>query len=94
MPRKSGSIAKKKCWNCKVILGNDELLNEDFNTLKNIAEKLKLTYAQVSEMTSKGRKKKVIHNSPYMTDIIINRIDDEIVDIEDELNSENPCPVV
>ena len=34
MPRKTGSIAKKDCWKCQVLLGNQVLLNQDFKTLK------------------------------------------------------------
>ena len=88
MPRKTGSIAKKDCWKCQVLLGNQVLLNQDFKTLNGIATKLGLTYAQISELTPNGRKKKRLFNSPYITDILISKI--KIMDDIEEEICKNP----
>ena len=69
--RIKGATAKKNCWNCKVSLGDNILLDEDFKTLKEISTKLNLSYAQISELGPNGRKKKTTIINPYKTNINI-----------------------
>ena len=83
---------KKFCWNCKVVLGGEMLLDRDFRTLKSISEELGIKYHIVSELAPTGRKKKILKNSKYFSDVIITRLPlgkvGQKKDINDQINSE------
>ena len=54
--RKKGSNTLKKCWKCQVINQNETIYENEYSTLKQIANDLGLSYSQVVELSS-GRKK-------------------------------------
>ena len=54
--RKKGSATLKKCWKCEVINQNETIYENEYSTLKQIANDLGLSYSQVVELSS-GRKK-------------------------------------
>tara|TARA_R100001143_G_C3316159_1_gene112527 strand:- start:217 stop:516 length:300 start_codon:yes stop_codon:yes gene_type:complete len=69
--RKKGSQTKINCWNCKVVNNGNTLFDEEFKTLRDVAEELGMTYNQVVEISS-GRKKK--SNGKYDTQYEIEKI--------------------
>ena len=86
-------LTKKNCWNCKVNLGEQIVLDEDFKTLREIATKLGVSYNQITELGPNGRRKTKKTNSPYITDITITRLSKGRVkkdkkSIDDEVSSE------
>ena len=62
-------------WNCKVMLQDQELFNQDFCSLRDISKELGVSYATISEKAPKGRSKKERKNSKFFTDILINRLE-------------------
>ena len=68
------NLTKKNCWNCKINLGEQIVLDEDFKTLTHIATKLGMSYSQLSELGPNGRRKTKKINSPYLTDITLTRL--------------------
>tara|TARA_R110000824_G_scaffold250374_3_gene439169 strand:+ start:165 stop:455 length:291 start_codon:yes stop_codon:yes gene_type:complete len=71
MGRKKGATTKKDCFNLKIVFKDEVIFNEDFKTLKNIADELSFTYNRVIEMT-RGRKKEL--NGKYEPKYIIGKI--------------------
>lgn len=73
MPRVLGSKNIGERWTCKAIVGDTILLNEEFATLRDIAEKLKLPYCRVYDLTPQGRRKTKYSDSPFITNIYITK---------------------
>lgn len=72
--RKTESTTKKNIWNVRMITNNVETYNKDFPTIKNIADDLGMTYAQVSELGKNGRTKRKQIRFKFYPDIQITRI--------------------
>lgn len=71
MNKSCKKVHKTQKWKCQVKLADNIIMEENFITLKDIAKKLGVSYARVSEAAPKGRNKKRLNNSPYFTDLII-----------------------
>ncbi len=74
MGRRKGSNTNKLCWNCKVIVNNNELLNKNYRTLKDIGTDLGMSYSQIFELAPKGRRSKTIPKSKYTPQYIISKL--------------------
>ena len=92
--RKKGSTTLKLCWKCEVINQNEIVFQNEYATLKQVANELGLTYSQVVELSS-GRKKdnKGRYDTNYRFTRIINSagklnemIDEVKEDSDDEIN--------
>ena len=92
--RKKGSTTLKLCWKCEVINQNEIVFQNEYATLKQVANELGLTYSQVVELSS-GRKRD--NKGRYDTNYRFTRLDktaeklNEIIDevkedSEDEIN--------
>ena len=86
--RKKGSATLKLCWKCEVINQNETIYQNDYATLKQIANDLGLTYSQVVELSS-GRKKD--NKGRYDTNYRFTRIDTSAEKLNNqETEEENP----
>jgi hypothetical protein len=72
MARTQGAKTSKLKWNVKVMVNDNELFNQDFSSLNQVAEPLGLSYFQVVEMAN-GRKK-CFGNGKYDTRYIFSKI--------------------
>ena len=70
----SKNIALK--WVVRIELGDNTIFHEHFCNLKEVAQKLDLTYTQVYEITDMGRRKNKnkINNSGYLTNLFIEKM--------------------
>ena len=91
--RKKGSATLKKCWKCEVINQNETIYQNEYATLKQIANDLGLSYSQVVELSS-GRKKD--SKGRYDTNYRFTRLNsavklnENIDDIKDGSDDDNP----
>ena len=73
MGRKKGTSTNKLCWHLLIKFNDDILKEQDYSTLKQIAEELGISYNRVFELTEKGRVNK-LNNSKYTPTITITKI--------------------
>ena len=86
--RKKGSTTLKLCWKCEVINQNEIVYENQYATLKQIANDLGLSYSQVVELSS-GRKKD--NKRRYDTNYRFTRINKNDEDIQDnDTGEDNP----
>ena len=71
--RLTNSTAKKEIWNIKINTNGVETFNKNFTTLKEIAEALDMTYAQITDLKNKRTQMKQIRFKFY-PEITITRI--------------------
>jgi len=71
--RLNNSIAKKDIWNVVITINGVENFNKNFTTIKEIAEALDMTYAQVSDLKN-GRIKHKHSKFKFLPEIVITRI--------------------
>jgi len=67
------STTKKNIWNVKVVVEGFEKINKDFATVKEIADELGMSYAQVSDLKN-GRTKNLQSRFKFYPVITITRI--------------------
>ena len=67
---------KKLCYNCVVKIGGLIIHNQDFISLKDIADELDLTYYQVANISAGRYKEKT--NFKYQPRVSINKISDNV----------------
>lgn len=55
--RKNGSESKKLCWRVIISIGDNELHNKEYTTLKIASTDLGLSYSQICDLKPNGRNK-------------------------------------
>ena len=76
--------SKKDCFNCKIVLNENELHNKDYKSLKEISEDLGLSYAIIADLSNGRKQSKKYDNFKYQPKIEISRI---------SKNLENPSDI-
>jgi len=69
--------AKNNCFNCKITQNNAELHNKDYQTLKDLADDIGLSYHIVADLHTGRRKENKRKQFRFQPKIEITRIDKE-----------------
>lgn len=69
--------AKNNCFNCKITQNEMELHNKDYQTLKDLADDIGLSYHIVADLHSGRRKNNKRQQFKYQPKINISRIENE-----------------
>ena len=66
--------SKKDCFNCKIVLNENELHNKDYKSLKEISEDLGLSYSIIADLSNGRKQSKKYDNFKYQPKISISRL--------------------
>ncbi len=81
--------SSKPCFNCSIEQNDNIIHNKDYNTLKEIAEDIGLSYNQVADISAQRIKNNKYANFKFFPKITINRINRKNTILENKEDQED-----